>query len=194
MQIQFRPLLATEYAPYGVVIEAGPAGGTTGQTAKPANQGTAQRLDFLAELINLRDAQAKPNLCVFRCAPQITKLAPQFEIKLLEKHPYSTQVFIPMGGPAKYLVIVCLGNKDGSAPDLNTLRAFVAHGKQGITYHPGVWHHPMVAMDQETDFVCWVAENGTAEDTVIKAIPQTQGGVYIEITGSHLHLNPLSKM
>ena len=68
---------------------------------------------------------------------------------------------------ARYLVIVCGG---GDAPELATLAAFVGHGRQGVSYAPGVWHHPMIALDQETDFVCLVHEDGSRDDCVEHAL------------------------
>jgi ureidoglycolate lyase len=141
------PLTAEAYAPFGDVIAAN-------DRWRPANQGTAKKSEHLAELLDLRGAKA--NVSVFRCAPR----ALPHEVSLLEKHPASTQVFVPMNA-ARYLVIVALG---GDAPDLSTLRAFEASATQGITYRPGVWHHPMVALDRETDFFCLVFEDGSETD------------------------------
>lgn len=148
--IEAAPLSREAYAQFGDVIEA--SGAKDGW--RSANQGSAQKSEHLAELVDLR--AARPNLSVFRCAPRQVP----FEVALLEKHEASTQVFVPMNG-SRYLVIVALGD---SEPDLSTLAAFVATGAQGITYRPGVWHHPMVALDRETDFFCLVFEDGTARD------------------------------
>ena len=65
---------------------------------------------------------------------------------------------------ARYLVVVARG---GDAPDLATLAAFVASGTQGVSYLPGVWHHPMIALDHEIDFTCLAWEDGTAGDCVV---------------------------
>ncbi|AUX19983.1 ureidoglycolate hydrolase [Sorangium cellulosum] len=144
------------YAPYGDVLMASPHG----QPGRPANQGTARRFDHLAGLEDLRPGRAALNLSVFRCAPRSTS---PFPIALLEKHPGSTQAFVPMNA-RRYLVIVALG---GARPDLTTLAAFIARGAQGVTYRPGVWHHPMIALDAETDFVCLAWEDGSAGDCVV---------------------------
>jgi ureidoglycolate lyase len=65
---------------------------------------------------------------------------------------------------SRYIALVALG---GERPDLATLAAFVAEGPQGISYAPGVWHHPMLALDVETDFVVFVHEDGTDVDCVV---------------------------
>ena len=89
-----------------------------------------------------------------------------FRLALLEKHPGSTQVFIPMNA-RRYLVAVALGDE---APDLATLRVFSATGKQGISYRPGVWHHPLFNLDEEADFTCLVFEDDTPGDCVEHAL------------------------
>lgn len=151
MQIRAGALEPSSYRPYGDVLAAG-----AGQ-ARSANAGTALRFDRLAVLENRRPSSATPNLCVFRVAPTTTN---PFAVRMLERHRHSTQVFIPMGAE-RYLVIVCGG---GDAPDLSTLKAFLAAGGQGITYKPGTWHHPLVALDRQTDFACVVHEDGSAGD------------------------------
>lgn len=40
----------------------------------------------------------------------------------------------------------------GDEPDMNTLRAFISNGRQGVNYHRNVWHHPLFAWQTETDF------------------------------------------
>lgn len=144
------------YAPYGHVIMASPRG----EAGSTANMGTARRFQRLAELVSTRPDSATPNACLFRCQP---RLAWPMELSLLEKHEASTQLFSPMNA-SRYLVIVALG---GDTPDLSTLAAFVASGTQAITYRPGVWHHPMIALDAETDFFCLVWEDGTARDCTV---------------------------
>lgn len=143
--IRARPLSRAAYRAYGDVIEA------SGPRPRRANLGLALRYDWLAELRSSR-AEARPNACVFRCRPWPRK---DFSVRLLERHAYSTQAFVPMAGVRRYLLVVCLG---GSRPDLATLKAFVATGSQGVTYHPGVWHHPLVALDRAADFACLVWE------------------------------------
>lgn len=176
LRIPAQPLTPDAYAPYGRVIMASPQG----EPGRPANQGTARRFDHLAAVENLRPASAALNVCVFRCAPRAPEPLPWSEdapgaadaaatpgaldVALLEKHPASTQVFLPMSA-RRFLVVVALGLGD-DRPDLSTLAAFVAEGPQGISYHPGVWHHPMIALDAPADFACLVWEDGSAADCV----------------------------
>jgi ureidoglycolate lyase len=142
------------YERYGTVI-----GADETLPFKPANMGTAKRFNYLADMQNQR-ADARLNMCVFRCSAAKLPL----EIRLLEKHEHSTQIFLPMNATATYLAIVCLG---GDAPDPETLSAFLVEGPQGISYHPGIWHYPMTALNEPIDFACLVAENESQADCTI---------------------------
>ncbi|KAJ3152443.1 hypothetical protein HDU86_005624 [Geranomyces michiganensis] len=145
------PLTRHSFAPYGQVICALPT------PSQSANQGTAQRYNHVAKVENRRAVgsnPAQPNLCVFRCTPPPLP----FTIKLLERHPHSTQFFVPMS-TARYLVIVALNDPATDRPDPTTLKAFVAAHAQGVSYDAGTWHHPMVAMGAgHTDFCVMVYE------------------------------------
>lgn len=150
------PLTAEKYAMYGDVIEARQDVSVTG-----ANQGTAEKFHHVAQVTNDFPQGGKSNLCVYHCRP--AKELP-FTVKLLERHPYSNQIFVPMsdGKSRGYLVVVALNGKDDK-PDMSTLKAYIASSTQGINYRAGVWHHPMIALENETDFACLVHESGIPE-------------------------------
>lgn len=152
------PLSLEAFTPFGFVVSAGLSAGAS------ANQGTAVRFDRCAELVSTRP-EASPNLAVFRS----TKKALPFEVKLLEKHPCSTQTFLPMLC-RRFLVVVAPTAADGS-PDVDLLRAFVCGPGQGVTYGVGVWHHPIIALDDDVDFAMLAWEDGTAQDCVEWPLP-----------------------
>jgi ureidoglycolate lyase len=156
-----QPFSAAAYKPYGNAI-----GADEEASFVLANMGRAKRYNFLSDVENLRPDSAKLNLCVFRCS--VIKLP--LQVELLEKHQHSTQVFLPMSKTSKYLAIVCLG---GNEPDLSTLSAFIVEGAQGISYHPGVWHYPMAALEEEIDFACLVWEDQTKEDCEVFKFSQS---------------------
>ena len=159
------PLTAEAFAPFGRVISAGLAPGA------PANQGTAVRFDFCAELQTTRPG-AKANLAVFR---SVAKALPH-EVVLLERHPCSTQVFIPMR-VQRYLVCVAPTRPDG-APDLGGLAAFLCLPGQGVAYAPGTWHHPLVALDAPGEFAMLAWEDGTPLDCEVRPLTER-----IRVTG-----------
>lgn len=131
----------------------------------PANMGTAKRYNFIADVQNLRPGSARLNFCLFRCSPYT---AFPLNISLLERHRYSTQVFLPQGSASRYVAVVCLG---GDVPDLSTLRAFLVEGAVGVSYKPGIWHHPMIVLGAETVFNCLVWEDGTHDDCHVYNLP-----------------------
>jgi ureidoglycolate lyase len=149
--LEARAIDAVSYAPYGALVTAGDP-----DAARSANHGTALAWDALATLENLRP-HARVVASLFRCRAHHGPVLP---VTRLERHARSTQMFVPMGG-ARYLVIVARG---GDAPDLSTLAAFAVQGACAITYAPGVWHHPMVALDRDVDFVNVIAADGTEGD------------------------------
>jgi ureidoglycolate lyase len=151
--VALEPLTQERFAPFGDVVSAGRGAG------KDANQGTAARFDWTAKLESTREG-AKPNLVVARCQP---KTIP-FEVKLVERHPCSSQAFLPMLC-RRYLVVVAPTLGDGS-PDLAGLRAFECLPGQGINYHRNTWHHPIIALDEPADFAMLVWEDGTAADCI----------------------------
>ncbi len=145
------PLTAAAFAPFGQVLSAG-----LGQAAA-ANQGTAVRYNWAAALQNLRP-EARPNLAIFRSIARTLPL----DLKLLERHPASTQAFLPLV-VGRMLVCVAPTAADGR-PDLSGLRAFVGLPGQGVNYGVGVWHHPIVALDQDADLAMLAWEDGSPRD------------------------------
>ncbi|KAK9376585.1 ureidoglycolate hydrolase [Lipomyces chichibuensis] len=149
----------------------------------PANYGTATKISKVSPIINnFQNAPSqKPctaNFNLFRSTYPI-KLIKRTGLRefvylsgVLERHPFSTQTFLPMGVLADevaYLVIVAENSSgeypsgDG-LPDLKTLRAFVAKGNQAVTYNPGTWHAPMVSLKEVIDFAVLIHENGVADE------------------------------
>lgn len=149
MRLTPEPITPEAFAPFGrLVAAAGPS--------RRVNLGSADRFDRVAELLNLRPGGATPNLALFRCEAGRLPLT----LPLLERHPWSTQVFVPMA-PTPYLVVVEAG--DGA------LRAFVARGV-GIAYAPGVWHAPLAALDVPLELAMLAFEDGTAGDAETRAL------------------------
>jgi ureidoglycolate lyase len=152
-EVQSVPLTPEAFAPFGQVVCAGLSEG------KSANQGTAVRCDWSAALESTRPG-ARPNLAVFR---SLAKSLP-FEMTLLEKHPCSTQAFLPMAC-TRFLVCVAPALPGGD-PDLDRLLAFLCGPGQGINYRRDVWHHPILALDGPAEFAMLAWEDGSAQDCV----------------------------
>ena len=131
------PLTAAGFAPFGDVIEAG-------GDSRPINQGKGRRFPDLAQL----DLDAEGGHAAVSIVTCVAEARP-VPLRLMERHPLGTQVFMPLNGQ-RYLVVVAPA---GQAPGVSDFRAFVADGHQGINYHRGVWHHPMIALDADCAFV-----------------------------------------
>lgn len=147
------------FAPYGQVIQAygDHAAAPRGTKITPANGGTASKFHKLALLrSSYHDgAGATSGLSVYRCQPVAVENG-RVKLSVLERHPYTNQAFVPMGGGGfegdeairepgtRYLVVVALNGVD-DGPDLGTVRAFVASGGQGVVYETGVWRKCVVA-------------------------------------------------
>ena len=69
-------------------------------------------------------------------------------IKVMERHPLGTQSFIPLNGRPYLVVIAPAGEFDA-----NQVRAFRASGEQGVNYAKGVWHHFLLALEEQSDFL-----------------------------------------
>jgi ureidoglycolate lyase len=149
--LQAQPLTREAFAPFGDVIGLELGGGSS------ANQGTATRYDRIAQLTSTRP-EAQPNLAVFR---SVAKALP-FEVRLVERHPCSSQMFVPLSC-RRFLVVVCPSDARGE-PDLSQLRAFLCGPGQGVNYRAGVWHHPIIALDGPAEFLMLAWEDGTPRD------------------------------
>jgi len=149
--LRAQPLTREAFSPFGDVIGLELSGGSS------ANQGTATRFDRVARLASSRP-EAQPNLAVFR---SVAKSLP-FEVRLLERHPCSSQMFVALACQW-FLVVVCPEDARGE-PDLARLRAFVCGPGQGVNYRPGLWHHPIIALDGPADLLMLAWEDGSALD------------------------------
>jgi ureidoglycolate lyase len=134
------PLTAAAFAPFGTVIEL------EGARHYPINAGTTERFHALA-LTDTAAEGGRTGISLFRGQGFTLPC----RLRLMERHPRSSQAFIPLACAPQdhYLVVV--------APpgELRTdaIVAFLARGFQGVQYARGVWHHPLIALDRESDFI-----------------------------------------
>ena len=153
MFIPVVPLSEEAYAPFGQVIQAYDASASPASIkVTPANAGTADKFHKLSPLSSSYppNANATTAISVYRCRPLDDLQDGLTVLRTLERHPYTTQAFIPMGSPSDqtadgYLVVVAHNGTDDK-PDMRTLKAFRATTSQGISYNAGVWHQPMTVL------------------------------------------------
>jgi ureidoglycolate lyase len=87
----------------------------------------------------------------------------------MERHPFSTQTFIPVdAGP--WLAVVAPSTPDGLAPDLDRLTGLLLRGDQGLTYALGVWHAPLTALERPACFITTIWRDGSERDQDIAVL------------------------
>lgn len=132
------PLTADAFLPFGDVIEA------TDQARQfTINGGNTQRFHDLARLEP--GEQGRVIASIFRGQPRTLP----FEVTMMERHPKGSQAFMPLSGKP-YLVVVAA---PGEPPRPDQLKVFLASPQQGVNYATGVWHHPLLALDEVCDFL-----------------------------------------
>ena len=131
------PLTAEAFAPYGDVIS------TENGDSFDINGVTCQRFDSLAK-IDADNAGGTAAISIFRAVPWPEPVT----ISMLERHPLGSQAFYPLHRKPWLIVVAKTEN-----PGPDTLKVFAAHGDQGIQFHKGTWHHPLIVLDGGQDFL-----------------------------------------
>jgi len=130
------PLTKTAFAPFGDVVEV------DGAAPIEINQGFARRFNSLADIDVTTDGGAV-NISLFEARPRPLPI----EIKLMERHPLGSQLFMPLQD-RPWLVVVCADPLDPAG-----YRAFAATGRQGVNYGRNVWHHPLLILGDGERFM-----------------------------------------
>ncbi|KAG6041705.1 hypothetical protein E4U41_002788 [Claviceps citrina] len=206
VRVTAQPLSQDAFSPFGSVI-ANPrpdihpsAAAALPANAASANQGSAIRYRDVSPICSLYDqapsgrgsgaaSAAEPVMSVFVCSARELRPvdgqdsdadADALTLRVLERHPFTTQTFSPLSSTARtYLVVVAPSlplreqdqdldlDQDRRLPDLRGLRAFVATNAQAVTYGAGTWHAPMVVLGRAgttLDFVVWQFASGVPEE------------------------------
>jgi ureidoglycolate lyase len=143
MNVVVQPLTAEAFEPYGEVLSAPLAPG---------------RSYFESALGNARPL-AHASLSMVRRVP-VPGLP--IEAKLLERHEFSSQSFVPIEcGP--WLVVVCPHAPQGG-PDLDRVQAFLARPDQGVTYRMNTWHHGLTVLERPATMAVFMWRDGGSGD------------------------------
>jgi len=139
--IQIQPLTQESFSAFGDVIEK------ENHDFFAINQGLTQRYHALS-VAQISGDNTAVGISIFHnlCATQIP-----FKIDILERHPHGSQSFIPLQ-QQKFIIIVALP-LDQTQPNEQKIYAFLSNGKQGVTYHQGAWHHPLITLEAKSDFL-----------------------------------------
>lgn len=136
--LELQPLERDSFSPFGDVIEM------AGSHHFSINNGATERFHDISQIVG-DPADGHTAISLVRSQP----LPSPLRIEVLERHPLASQAFIPQDDQP-FIVVVA---PRGDDIDLDDIRAFVADGKQGINYHPGVWHHSLLALAPSQDFI-----------------------------------------
>jgi ureidoglycolate lyase len=131
------PLTAEAFAPFGRVIEA-----SDDAVKLDINQGHAVRYDRLAE-IDVADEGGTGAISLFRARPLGAPV-----LRMFERHPLGSQSFVPLSGRPYLVAVAPAGEFDPAA-----IRLFRAQGHQGVHYRKGVWHHFLLVLEADSDFL-----------------------------------------
>ncbi|WP_062218479.1 ureidoglycolate lyase [Aureimonas sp. D3] len=151
-----RPLDADSFRPFGEVIEPDNA-----TEIRLINNGTTTRFHDIAP-VDVASGGGHALISIFRGKP----FALPLEIAMLERHPLGSQAFMPLDA-RPYLVVVA--PDEGGQPGEPV--AFLASGKQGVSYAKGTWHHPLISLEDMSDFLV-VDRGGTGSNLVEFFLPE----------------------
>ncbi|KAG0639040.1 putative ureidoglycolate hydrolase [Tuber brumale] len=168
--ITAKPITCDNFLTYGHVIGIPESGSILGDQTKPVsvNQGSAKKYPCIAayETTPQDRHPSDTKISIFVSKPR-TEVPGQFDLRVMERHPYSSQLFIPMGVKEeegfRYLVVV--SPPWDPKPRMDNVEAFLMHGKQGVSYGVGTWHAPIVVLGKEdVQFAVVVDTNGNPQD------------------------------
>ncbi len=135
--LQPAPLTCESFALYGDVIE------TSADRLVAMNAARFERFDNECA-VEAEGGQVA--ISIVRC--RLATMLP-YRFDTVERHPHGSQAFIPLT-PYRFMVVVAPPEEDVAADDL---RAFVTNGRQGVNYHLGTWHMPLIAFDAGQEFL-----------------------------------------
>lgn len=131
------PLTAEAFAPFGDVIEV-----SDRAQQIPINDGYTTRFHDLAD-IDVATGGGRAIVSLFRAIPLDPPL-----LKIVERHPLGSQAFVPLSGRPYLVAVAPPGEFDPAA-----LVVFRAHPEQGVNYAKGTWHHFLLALEGQSDFL-----------------------------------------
>jgi len=139
--LTLEPLERARFAPFGDVIDL--------QADWFAiNQGTTRRYHDLGRVQVKDGGDDGAGAISLAVSEQVTL---PITVRMLERHPLGSQAWIPRNH-APFIVVVAPNGKDDK-PDESAIRAFVAQADQGVNYHAGVWHHPLLCLSANGQFI-----------------------------------------
>ena len=159
LDLDIHQLTRETFRPFGDVITA------SGAETISINEGTTQRFHNLAK-VDVTDEDGATLINIFRGQPRERPV----QIRMMERHPLGSQAFYPLK-PHPYLIVTA---KTECPPTLADLHAFRADGTQGINYAKGIWHHPLLVLEPDHDFMV-IDRGGPGNNLEEHWFPETGG-------------------
>ena len=131
------PLTKSAFVPFGDVIEPDHS------SMRLINSGTTERYHALARAEAYGDG-ARVILNIFRGQARSFP----YSVNMMERHPFGSQSFSPLS-PKPFLVVVS-EDEDGKPGEP---KVFFASNGQGVNYRANVWHHPLMSLNETSDFL-----------------------------------------
>lgn len=138
--LKLEHLDAASFASFGEVIEM------RGDDWSPINSGSARRYRRFGT-VRAGGNDAFAGISLVRGQAFDFPLA----IAMLERHVLGSQSWMSCNGTP--FVAVVAPNDEHDRPDEARIRAFYVEANQGVNYHPGVWHHPLLTLYRQGDFI-----------------------------------------
>ena len=120
------------------------------------NAGFAKRFDNLANINTSKD-NGQTIVSIFFALKRTFPM----KIDMMEKHPLSSQAFIPM----KETTFLSFVAPPGEFPEINKIQSFIIPPKTGINYKPGIWHFPLISTEN-TNFLV-IDRKGSGKNLII---------------------------
>jgi ureidoglycolate lyase len=133
-----QPLTSERFAPFGDVIES------IVDRKAAMNAARFERFDDLCS-VDMSD-NGRVAVSIARCR---TATSLPHRVDMVERHPLGSQAFVPLT-PCRMIVVVAPPEESVEAREL---QAFVTNGRQGINYHRGTWHMPLIAFAAGQEFL-----------------------------------------
>lgn len=134
------PITAERFAPFGDVIATLP------EKRAAMNEARFERFDDLAAIDV--DLGGDGHVAISIAKSRVATVLP-YRFDMVERHPLGSQAFIPRT-PFSFIVVV---GPQGASVEADDLQAFVTNGTQGINYHRGTWHMPLIALQADKEFL-----------------------------------------
>ena len=152
MEIIIKPIKITRknFANYGDLISSDDI------NPMDINAGYAKRFDNLANISTSKD-EGKTIVSIFSALKRTFPM----KIDMMEKHPLSSQAFVPM----KETTFLSFVASPGESPDIRKIQSFIIPSKKGINYKPGIWHFPLISTE-DTNFLV-IDRKGSGENLII---------------------------